>query len=367
VAKGVLTIRNRYLEALKESYNVIGLTTAVAISAAALNPLPLLVWLVAEAAYLVFVPDSKWYEMRLAARYDAEVVQRREELKARTLPLLRPEMRERFVRLEEMRASIGAQGNEAWLREVLRKLDFLLEKFLQFASREVQFRSYLLSVRDEVRDEVRDQAFDDARADPGALRRGPTLIDINNSSGRRGRDDRGRDDDDDDRSNRGRRGKSGPRRLPPIPLGVGPPPPTAQTQPRPAARQRPSDDDSDDPDRWVSKTVSEVQSYYDYQLDELKQMAEAEPDPGTKAVLEKRFDVLQRRREFVGKIGRIQTNLVHQLMLLEDTFGLISDEIRARPPEQVLADIEDVVMQTNTMTQALEEVAAFDSSLRLSA
>ena len=32
---------------------------------------------------------------------------------------------------------------------------------------------------------------------------------------------------------------------------------------------------------------------------------------------------------------------------MEDTFGLINDEIRARSPEQVLADIEDVVLQTN--------------------
>ena len=56
-------------------------------------------------------------------------------------------------------------------------------------------------------------------------------------------------------------------------------------------------------------------------------------------------------------------NLNHQLELLEDTFGLISDEIRARPPEQVLADIEDVVSQTNTMTQVLEEMAPYEQSL----
>ena len=61
-------------------------------------------------------------------------------------------------------------------------------------------------------------------------------------------------------------------------------------------------------------------------------------------------------------------NLNHQLQLLEDTFGLISDELLARPPEQVLADIEDVVSQTNTMTQVLEEVAPYEQMLqRLSA
>jgi len=75
--------------------------------------------------------------------------------------------------------------------------------------------------------------------------------------------------------------------------------------------------------------------------------------------------VLGRRREFIGKIGRIQTNLLHQLSLVEDTFGLISDEIRAQPPEQVLADINDVVSQTNTMTQLLEEFAPFENSLSI--
>jgi hypothetical protein len=109
--------------------------------------------------------------------------------------------------------------------------------------------------------------------------------------------------------------------------------------------------------------VQEVQSHYDREINELNQMAVNEADANTRAVLEKRCEVLQRRREFVGKIGRIQVNLNHQLHLLEDTFGLISDEIRARPPQQVLADIEDVVSQTNTMTQLLEEVAPYEQLL----
>jgi len=74
-------------------------------------------------------------------------------------------------------------------------------------------------------------------------------------------------------------------------------------------------------------------------------------------------EVLKRRRDFVAKIGRIQTNLNHQLNLLEDSFGLVSDEIRARPPQQVLSDIEEVVSQTNTMTQLLEEVAPYEKLL----
>ena len=87
---------------------------------------------------------------------------------------------------------------------------------------------------------------------------------------------------------------------------------------------------------------------------------EQETDDDTKAVLEKRLDVLQRRQEFIGKVDKILTNISNQLKLLEDTFGLINDEIRARSPEQVLADIDDVVTQTNTMTEVLEELAPYE-------
>jgi hypothetical protein len=45
---------------------------------------------------------------------------------------------------------------------------------------------------------------------------------------------------------------------------------------------------------------------------------------------------------------------------MEDTFGLINDEIRARSPEQVLADIEDVVSQSDSLTETLQDVSPFD-------
>jgi hypothetical protein len=77
-------------------------------------------------------------------------------------------------------------------------------------------------------------------------------------------------------------------------------------------------------------------------------------------VMEKRLDVLRRRQEFTAKIGKILTNLNHQLELLEDTFGLINDEIRARSPEQILSDIDEVVWQTDTMTKVLDEVAPLE-------
>ncbi len=273
-------MKNRYLAALQEQYNLLGLGSLVALSAATLNPIPLLVGLVAEAAYLIFVPDTKWFESRLSRQHDAEVRAQREQLKSEILPKLRPTLQTRFAKLEEERADIDRQAaaDKLWMREVLRKLDFLLDKFLQFALKDEQFRVYLYEARLE---------------------------------------------------KLGGNGKT-------------PPEPT---------------------DKWARETVELLQQNYDGDIAKLEENFERETDPNTKAVLQKRLEVLKRRRDFIARMGKIVSNLSQQLALLEDTFGLISDELLARPPEQVLGDIEDVVSQTKTMTEVLEEMAPYERML----
>ena len=116
-------------------------------------------------------------------------------------------------------------------------------------------------------------------------------------------------------------------------------------------------------DDWVRETVTMLQASFDKELATVGAQTTGETDESTLAILQKRLEVLRRRRDFIGKIGKIVANLSHQLSLLEDTFGLISDELLARPPEQVLADIDEVVSQTNTMTQVLEELAPYEKML----
>ncbi|HLK58655.1 MAG TPA: hypothetical protein VKU00_18940 [Chthonomonadaceae bacterium] len=310
---------NRFREAFKEHANLIGVVGAVALSAALLNPLPLLVGLVAEAAYLLFVPDSKWYEQRLSRKFDAEVEARRRKLKDQTLPQLRPETRDRFLQLEEIRKQVDTQSQDdkEWYREVLRKLDYLLEKFLMFASKEVQFRTYLESLRDQARSDA------------------PTPMKFSDYDV--GEPDR------NSRRNRRHAYDDIPRR----PLTIG-------TEPEATPQELDADD------LKVQQMVTEVQKAYTRERERLLQMLEKEQESETKAVLEKRADVLQRRYEFVGRMGKIITNVNHQLSLVQDTFGLINDEIRARSPEQILADIEEVVVATDSMTEALEELAPYE-------
>jgi len=287
---------NKTLEAFKESYNTLGLAAAVALSAATLNPLPLLVAAVAEAAYLLFVPDSKWYDRRLAEKYDQEVIQRRERLKAEVFPGLSHEIQTRFSRLETLRGQIGSQSFEGkrFYREVLRKLDYLMEKFLLFASKELQFRGYLRTVLEEV---------DAARSGP------PPVV--------------------------WRDGDAKPKR-------------------------RKREQSLESSDQWVRDTVTAVQEAYDEEVEAIREMLAKEENLHNQAVLEKRKEILIRRRQYVGRIGEILSNLTHQLHLIEDTFGLINDEIRARSPEQVLVDIEDVVYQSDTLSETLNEVAPFE-------
>lgn len=299
---------SRVKSAMKEGGNAVGLAAAVALSAATLNPLPLIVGVVAEAAYLLFVPDSKWYKGILQKRYDAGIEERRQKLKEQILPTLSPAMQDRYLRLEAMRDQIYKQAseNESWFGEILKKLDYLLEKFLMFGSKEVQFRNYLGSVLDEVR----------------AEKRGSSII-------------------------------------------PGPPPKMKKRSEEPVSPLN-----ADIPDEifmnpeasWVKKTVKEIQDSYGDELDKInKYLATAqEIELHTKSVLEKRQEIISRRKEYIAQIGSILSNLNHQSRLMEDTFGLINDEIRARSPEQVLADIEDVVYQTNAMNSALEEVAPFE-------
>ena len=281
---------NRVRDAFLESYNTLGLaslvgpSSLVAVSLATLNPLPLIAGAVVEAAYLLFVPDSRWYAERVEEKYDAEVLRRRERLKGEVLPNLSGVVADRFLRLEHVRGQIDSQtgGDRKPYRQVLRKLDYLLEKFLLFGQKQAQFRLYLTNLLSEVEN---------------------------------------------------------------LPAGA------------PNERQT-----LEPGEGWARKTAERIGKHYEREIGKMDESLAGETNLHTAAIMEKRKEVLTRRSEYVERIAETLTNLGHQLGLMEDTFGLINDEIRARSPEQVLADIDGVVSQTDTLTERLEEVAPFDAA-----
>lgn len=273
-----------FWEALKESVNVVGLAGAAALSMATLNPVPLLVGAVAEAAYLLAVPDTSWYRGLLARRQkvlDAKAaLEYRESLKTELLPNLPPALADRYQRLErtkdQLEKDLPGGSEEMFYSDILAKLDHLLESFLYFAQKDVQFRTYLLNLGGEVR---------------------------------------------------GNQGGGQSKKQ----------------------RHNPQDD------AWVKSLVEDIDRSYLGELRDLEAKADSSP------VVAKRIEVLRRRSTYVHKIGETLINLQHQMALLEDTFGLISDEIRARSPKEVLTDVDDVVMQTNLMNDVLDQFQSYES------
>ncbi len=123
-----MNLSQRIQTALREEGNVIALAGAGALSLALLNPIPLLVGLVAEIAYLLYVPDSRWYANHLSVRYDKEVKGRREQLRRQMSALVSPETAQAWAVQETLRQAIGERARDVAEWQVfLRRLDYLLE------------------------------------------------------------------------------------------------------------------------------------------------------------------------------------------------------------------------------------------------
>lgn len=290
------SVRNRLKEALAEPAHLLSLAGIASVGLALLSPIPILVGLVAEAAYLLFVPDSNWYTKRLEKKFDQEILDHRAALKAKIYPKVKQEIQTRFEWLEAARRQIEATtpAQDPWFMEALRKLDFLLEKYIQFADRQSDYINYLgTSIATNAESMGRDQV----KRLPGMLQRaianpGESYMNV---------------------------------------LGA------SLT------------------DGEVDNMVEVLEGFYDREIGRVKDSMESEAIMATREIMSKRHDVLVRRRDFTVRLGEVLSNLRHQMDLIYETFGLINDEIRARSPEQVLADINDVVSQATTLTDAIDQ------------
>jgi len=133
------------------------------------------------------------------------------------------------------------------------------------------------------------------------------------------------------------------------------PPSTAKSPGDPAARLIVDAD-------GLKAVVSGIKAGYQAAIDKIGVGLSTEKDPHNQALLEKRKEVLSRRSQYIDRIGDILFNIGQQLQLMEDTFGLVSDEIRARSPEQTIAEIDNLINQTDRLTDKLQAIAPFDTS-----
>ena len=266
--------------------------------------------LAVEFGYMLFVPDSRWYKGVLGGRAMRLRQRERAQLKRDLLPGLLPQDRNRFLRLEGMRnrmptASAAGFGQEE-MAIVYTQMDVLLDKFLSFAAKSAQYRAYLV-------DMVRPSS---GPSTPGShwIDR---LFDIASNLITEKQDSVQ------------------------IPVGGGPP-------------RRVTD---------IQMVLEQVQKALDNKIVQMKASVDAQTNEPNRRVMEKNLEVLTKRRERVGELGNIITNLECQLDLIESTFGLISDQVRTLAPEQVIHDINDVVLQTETTTQLLAASAPVEYQL----
>jgi len=116
-------------------------------------------------------------------------------------------------------------------------------------------------------------------------------------------------------------------------------------------------------DEWARETVEQLQENYSDDSAAIEAQLARESDENTRAVLHQRLELLRRRREFVERIGNVGGNLAQQLALIEESFGLIRDELLARPPAQITDEIGAVVSQTKIMGEILQEMAPYERML----
>ncbi len=309
---------NPYTEALKEPANLIGFATLAATSLAVNNPLPVLCGIVVEAAYLLFVPETKWYRDRLTNRGQSKTSLAWQVRRDQVLSTLRPDLQSRFRRLEIARAQIDTKvrSQVSFKPEMLDKLDQLLLQFLDFCATETTFRTYLSDLIDQlsVNDGARPQPIFDSR--PGYIP--PQYTKVRNYDQQY----------------------------------YASPEPLAGNVPK----RKPGSDLS--PDNWVTWAVNQIQLKFNAQLNQLN--PESETDPALKELKQKRADVLSRRNDHVAQMGKAIVNLDLQVQLIEDTFGLINDEVSTRNPDQVIGEIDSLMLQTETLTKTLQEIGQFD-------
>src|SRR5687768_12340145 len=135
----------KYIEAFKDGMNWLGSAAALATGFVLPDPsLTPLVWLGYETAYLLVVPHTAWFQRRLRRKREAALADHREARRHQVWQRLLPEDRRRFEALERMRGEINQQAKASSIPpEMLRRLDDLLQRFLEFGDKRSEYLEYL--------------------------------------------------------------------------------------------------------------------------------------------------------------------------------------------------------------------------------
>lgn len=136
---------NRFAAALKDDVNKVG-AAAIAATWIATGMLAVpFVGLAAEAAYLLFVPESSWFRKRMRARHKAAEAEYRRRLHEDVVRVAGSGYARSYEAMLRIRETVSKHGDpeDETGREMLQQLDYMLEKYSLFTHQMVQYQRYL--------------------------------------------------------------------------------------------------------------------------------------------------------------------------------------------------------------------------------
>lgn len=301
-------MESRIKTAFNEQENMIGMAAFAGLSIFLLNPIPLIIGAALEVAYLLFVPDSNWYNNKLVARQKELAKERRDALKQKVYESGGQEYLEKYAQLKSVRTQLDDDytSRPDW-RDVIDRLDTLLGKYLEFSLQDVRLRQYLDSLSDQ--------------AEQGL----PGLLKPKNKE-------------------------------------------TTELRARLMQSQQAAENFSDETVRWVETEMASIRMYFQSQISAIQQLINEEEiriaagtgSANNRDTLQKRIEIQAMSLNQAEKIGQGLVNLNQQMALMEETIRLINGQIKSKQPGQVLLDIENLVDQSETVSNFLHDIAPFE-------
>jgi hypothetical protein len=135
----------RFVSALKDDVNKVGAAAiAAAWIATGMMAVPF-VGIAAEAAYLLFVPESSWFRKRVRARHKAAEAEYRRRLHEQVARFAGSSYSRSYDAMLRIRESVAKETDpeDETSGEMLQQLDYMLEKYSLFAYQMVQYQRYL--------------------------------------------------------------------------------------------------------------------------------------------------------------------------------------------------------------------------------
>jgi hypothetical protein len=301
-------MKSNYSQAFNEPANLIGISAFAALSIMLLNPIPFILGAALEAVYMLFVPDSALYASRLDIQRKKETTDNREALKQKVFQTTDSEFASHYRELEAVRSQLDDDytARPDW-RDVIDRLDTLLSKYLEFGLQDYRLRQYITTLSAQAEQEL-----------PGLLK--PKTK-----------------ENDELRS-------------------------------RLAQGQDAANNFSDETVRWVESKMSSIRLYFQSQINSIQQLVNEEEmriaagtgNQNNRDTLQKRIEIQNMMLKQAEKIGQGLVNLNQQMALMEETIRLINGQIKSKQPGQVLLDIENLVDQSETVSNFLQDIAPFE-------